>query len=50
MARRPAADATSGTPLSMPLVHEQVRIQRGPRSGLPVVVAVHSTVLGRRTP
>jgi leucine dehydrogenase len=47
MTRRPAADATSSTPLSTPLVHEQVRIQRGPRSGLPVIVAVHSTVLGQ---
>jgi glutamate dehydrogenase/leucine dehydrogenase len=31
----------------MPLDHEQVRIQRGPRSGLPVVIAVHSTTLGQ---
>ncbi|MFG2056857.1 Glu/Leu/Phe/Val dehydrogenase dimerization domain-containing protein [Micromonospora sp. NPDC048930] len=30
-----------------PLVHEQVRIQRGRRSGLPVIVAVHSTALGQ---
>jgi glutamate dehydrogenase/leucine dehydrogenase len=27
--------------------HEQVRIQRGRRSGLPVVIAVHSTALGQ---
>ncbi|WP_233512278.1 Glu/Leu/Phe/Val dehydrogenase family protein [Micromonospora deserti] len=30
-----------------PLDHEQVHIQRGPRSGLPVIVAVHSTTLGQ---
>ncbi|MFD0822390.1 Glu/Leu/Phe/Val dehydrogenase dimerization domain-containing protein, partial [Micromonospora zhanjiangensis] len=30
-----------------PLEHEQVRVRRGPRSGVPVVVAVHSTVLGQ---
>jgi leucine dehydrogenase len=29
-----------------PLTHELVRIHRGPRSGLPVIVAVHSTILG----
>jgi glutamate dehydrogenase/leucine dehydrogenase len=28
------------------MVHEQVVIERGPRSGLPVIVAVHSTTLG----
>jgi leucine dehydrogenase len=27
--------------------HEEVRMVRGPRSGLPVIVAVHSTVLGQ---
>lgn len=27
--------------------HEQVRIRTGPRSGLPVIVAVHSTALGQ---
>jgi glutamate dehydrogenase/leucine dehydrogenase len=27
--------------------HEQVVIKRGPRTGLPVIVAVHSTALGR---
>lgn len=47
MTRRPAADGTSGTPPAAPFRHEQVRIQRGPRSGLPVIVAVHSTVLGQ---
>jgi glutamate dehydrogenase/leucine dehydrogenase len=47
MTRRPAADGTSGTPLATPFLHEQVRIQRGPRSGLPVIVAVHSTALGQ---
>ncbi|MFD7479552.1 Glu/Leu/Phe/Val dehydrogenase dimerization domain-containing protein [Streptomyces sp. NPDC059837] len=31
----------------MPLRHEQVHIRRGPRSGLPVIVAVHSTALGQ---
>ena len=30
-----------------PFAHEQVRIRTGPRSGLPVIVAVHSTVLGQ---
>jgi leucine dehydrogenase len=29
-----------------PLDHEEVRIQAGPRSGLPIIVAVHSTALG----
>ena len=29
------------------LTHEKVLISTGPRSGLPVIVAVHSTVLGR---
>jgi leucine dehydrogenase len=47
MTGRPAADGTSGTPLAMPFLHEQVRIQRGPRSDVPVIVAVHSTVLGQ---
>jgi glutamate dehydrogenase/leucine dehydrogenase len=28
------------------LEHEELRMVRGPRSGLPVIVAVHSTVLG----
>ncbi|RBQ18044.1 amino acid dehydrogenase [Spongiactinospora rosea] len=28
------------------LDHEQILIRRGPRSGLPVILAVHSTVLG----
>lgn len=27
--------------------HEQVRVQSGPRSGVPVIVAVHSTALGQ---
>jgi glutamate dehydrogenase/leucine dehydrogenase len=27
--------------------HEQVQVRRGPRSGLPVIVAVHSTTLGQ---
>jgi glutamate dehydrogenase/leucine dehydrogenase len=31
----------------MSFPHEQVRIHRGPRSGLPVIVGVHSTVLGQ---
>src|SRR5882724_5419600 len=31
----------------MSFEHEQVRIERGPRSGLPVIVAVHSTTLGQ---
>jgi leucine dehydrogenase len=26
--------------------HQQVRIERGPRSGLPIIVAIHSTALG----
>ena len=30
-----------------PLTHEKVLISTGPRSGLPVIVAVHSTVLGQ---
>jgi leucine dehydrogenase len=29
------------------MIHEQVVIKRGPRSGLPVIVAVHSTALGQ---
>jgi leucine dehydrogenase len=43
MTRRPVAERTIPTPLD----HEQVRIQRGPRSGLPIIVAVHSTALGQ---
>jgi glutamate dehydrogenase/leucine dehydrogenase len=43
MTRRSGADRT--TPMSFD--HEQVRIQRGPRSGLSVIVAVHSTALGQ---
>jgi leucine dehydrogenase len=31
----------------LPFDHEQVRVRRGPRSGLPVIVAVHSTALGQ---
>jgi leucine dehydrogenase len=31
----------------MTLEHEEVLVRRGPRSGLPVVVAVHSTALGQ---
>jgi leucine dehydrogenase len=31
----------------MAMEHEEVRIRRGPRSGLPIVVAVHSTELGQ---
>ena len=29
------------------LDHEQVVIRTGPRSGLPVIVAIHSTALGQ---
>jgi leucine dehydrogenase len=29
------------------LRHEQIIIRTGPRSGLPVIVAVHSTALGQ---
>jgi len=31
----------------MTLEHEEVLVRRGPRSGLPIVVAVHSTALGQ---
>ncbi|WP_330231310.1 hypothetical protein OHA40_01730 [Nocardia sp. NBC_00508] len=31
----------------MPFHHEQVCVRRGPRSGLPLIVAVHSTALGQ---
>ncbi|MCG5213494.1 Glu/Leu/Phe/Val dehydrogenase dimerization domain-containing protein [Streptosporangium soli] len=31
----------------MSLVHEQILIRTGPRSGLPVIVAVHSSALGQ---
>lgn len=31
----------------MMLEHEEVRVRRGPRSGLPIVIAVHSTALGQ---
>jgi leucine dehydrogenase len=31
----------------MRLEHEEVLVRRGPRSGLPIVVAVHSTALGQ---
>jgi leucine dehydrogenase len=33
-------------PLLPPLDHEELYVRRGPRSGLPTIVAVHSTVLG----
>lgn len=36
-----------GTPSPMTFAHEQVRIQRGRRSTVPVIVAVHSTALGQ---
>jgi glutamate dehydrogenase/leucine dehydrogenase len=37
----------TGRTTLVPFGHEHVRIQRGLRSGLPVIVAVHSTVLGQ---
>jgi hypothetical protein len=43
MTRRSGADHTT----LMSFDHEQVRIQRGPRSGLSVIVAMHSTALGQ---
>ncbi|HEY4281273.1 MAG TPA: Glu/Leu/Phe/Val dehydrogenase dimerization domain-containing protein [Conexibacter sp.] len=33
-------------PLLPPLDHEELYVRRGPRSGLPTIVAVHSTALG----
>src|SRR5690242_1764826 len=44
--RNSLRNGPSGEP-AMPLRHEQVHIRRGPRSGLPVIVAVHSTALGQ---
>ncbi|MEU0156999.1 Glu/Leu/Phe/Val dehydrogenase family protein [Micromonospora fulviviridis] len=43
MPEGPAAARTIPTPFD----HEQIRIRRGPRSGLTVIVAVHSTFLGQ---
>src|SRR5450759_1604561 len=35
-------------PQDMPVLdHEEVVIRKGPRSGLPVIIAIHSTVLGQ---
>ena len=35
------------TDIDIELVHERVVMQQGPRSGLPIIVAVHSTALGQ---
>jgi glutamate dehydrogenase/leucine dehydrogenase len=35
-----------GQPYLRPMEHERIVIRRGPRSGRPIIVAVHSTVLG----
>ncbi|MFS8478552.1 MAG: Glu/Leu/Phe/Val dehydrogenase dimerization domain-containing protein [Micromonosporaceae bacterium] len=43
----PRVGAFAGSTLDVPLEHEQIHIRCGPRSGLPVVVAVHSTALGQ---
>lgn len=46
----PTASAPTTTAVALPLDapdHERVLITRGPRSGLTVIVAVHSTVLGQ---
>src|SRR5829696_1603258 len=42
-----ARDRISCVDNGMTLEHEEVLVRRGPRSGLPIVVAVHSTALGQ---
>ena len=42
----PAPEAHAALPLDAP-EHERVLITRGPRSGLTIIVAVHSTALGQ---
>lgn len=37
---------SAADPLLPPLDHEELYVRRGPRSGLPTIVAVHSTLLG----
>jgi leucine dehydrogenase len=42
----PSAEVHAALPLDAP-DHERVLITRGPRSGLTIIVAVHSTALGQ---